>query len=183
MPADEATSPPRRVVLVGFMGSGKSTVGPLLADLLGWRFLDMDCAIEQRTGRPVAALFAERGEEAFREIERGMAVEMAGLDRHVVAAGGGAFTRPDTRAALQRDAVTVWLRVDLETALGRIPADGIRPLAESRAIMQELLALREPAYALADLTVGASDGAPATVARRVEAGLRERGFLGGRSDT
>jgi shikimate kinase len=145
------------------MGSGKSTVGPLLADLLGWSFLDMDEAIERRTGRPVAALFAERGEEAFREIERRTAEEVARLARHVVAAGGGAFVRPDTRAALQRDAVTVWLRVDLETALR--------------------LALREPAYALADLAVEASDGAPATVARRVQAGLQEQGLLGGRSDT
>jgi shikimate kinase len=165
------------------MGSGKSTVGPLLADLLGWSFLDMDEAIERRTGRPVAALFAERGEEAFREIERRTAEEVARLARHVVAAGGGAFVRPDTRAALQRDAVTVWLRVDLETALRRLPTDGSRPLAGNRAIMQELLALREPAYALADLAVEASDGAPATVARRVQAGLQEQGLLGGRSDT
>ncbi len=183
MPAEESPRPPRRVVLVGFMGAGKSTVGPLLADLLGWRFLDMDHAIEQRMGRPVAALFAERGEEAFREIERGLAEEVAGLDAHVVAAGGGAFARPETRALLQRDAVVVWLRVDLETALGRIPADGSRPLAGNRAIMEELLALREPAYALADLTVAASDGAPATVARRVEAGLRKRGIFGGQSST
>jgi shikimate kinase len=101
----------------------------------------------------------------------------------VVAAGGGAFTRPDTRALLRRDALVVWLRVDLETALGRIPADGSRPLAGNREIMKELLALREPAYALADLTVAASDGAPVTVARRVEADLRKRGLFGGRSGT
>jgi shikimate kinase len=176
-------SEPRRVVLVGFMGSGKSTVGPLLADLLGWSFLDLDLAIEKRTGRSVPALFAEQGEEAFRRVEREMAEEASTLDRQVVAAGGGAFTRPETRSALQKDAVVVWLRIDLETALRRIPADGSRPLAGSRAIMQELLALREPAYALADLTVEASDGPPATVARRVQVGLRERGLRGGRSDT
>ncbi len=179
----EAAPRPRRVVLVGFMGSGKSTVGPLLADLLGWSFQDMDAAIERRTGRPVATLFAERGEEAFREIELRMAEETATLDRHVVAAGGGAFARPETRAALRRDAVVVWLRVDLETAFARIPTDGRRPLAGNRDIMRELLALREPAYALADLEVEASDGSPATVARRVHTGLQEQGLLGGRSDT
>jgi shikimate kinase len=175
--------PVRRVVLVGFMGSGKSTVGPLLAELLGWDFLDLDQAIERREGQPVPALFSERGEEAFRQLELGVAQEACALDRHVVAAGGGAFARPDTRAALKKDALVVWLKVDLDTAIRRIPADGSRPLAGNRAIMQELLALREPAYALADLTVEASDGVPATVARRVEAGLRERGVRGGRSDT
>jgi shikimate kinase len=178
-----APSPPRRVVLVGFMGSGKSTVGPLLADLLGWDFLDMDVAIEKRTGRSVPALFAEEGEAAFRRIEREAAEEAQGLDRHVVAAGGGAFVHPATRTALQKDAVVVWLKVDLETALRRIPEDGSRPLAGNRDIMRELLALREPAYALADLTVEASVGAPATVARRVQEGLRDRGLRGGRSDT
>jgi shikimate kinase len=170
-------------VLVGFMGSGKSTVGPLLAERLGWSFLDMDQAIERRTGRPVPALFSERGEEAFRRLELEVAQEASGLDRYVVAAGGGAFARPDTRTALKEDALVVWLRVDIDTALRRIPADGSRPLAGNRAIMQELLAQREPAYALADLTVEASEGAAATVARRVEAGLRERGVRGGRSDT
>jgi shikimate kinase len=170
------------VVLVGFMGSGKSTVGPLLADLLGWSFLDLDLAIESRTGRSVPALFAERGEEGFRELERQMAEEASRLDEHVVAAGGGAFARPETRTALQRDAVVVWLKVDLETALRRVPADGSRPLARNRAIMRELLALREPAYALADLTVEASDAVPSAVARRVREGLRDRGLRGGRSD-
>ena len=165
------------------MGSGKSTVGPLLADLLGWDFLDMDVAIETRTGRSVPALFAERGEAAFRQLEREAADEARGLDRHVVAAGGGAFVQEETRKALQTDAVVVWLKVDLETVLRRIPADGSRPLAGNRAIMRELLALREPAYALADLTVEASDGTPATVARRVQEGLRDRDLRGGRSDT
>jgi shikimate kinase len=173
----------RRVVLVGFMGSGKSTVGPLLAESLGWGFLDMDQAIERRAGRPVPALFAEKGEEAFRQLELQVAEEACGLDRHVVAAGGGAFVQPATRTALQKEALVVWLKVDLDTATRRIPADGRRPLAGNRDIMQELLALREPAYALADLTVDASDGAPATVARRVEAGLRERGLRGERSAT
>jgi shikimate kinase len=165
------------------MGSGKSTVGPLLADLLGFGFLDLDVAIERRTGRSVPDLFAERGEPAFRELERDAAFEASGLDRHVVAAGGGAFAHAETRTALQKDAVVVWLKVDLETALRRIPPDGSRPLAGNREIMRELLAQRELAYALADLTVEASDGTPATVARRVQEGLRDRDWRGGRSDT
>jgi shikimate kinase len=173
---------PGRVVLVGFMGAGKSTVGPLLADLLGWRFLDLDDQIEERAGITVARFFAERGEPAFREAERQAAEDLVDRRETVLATGGGAFAQPATREALRRNAVTVWLRVDLTTALRRLPRDGARPLAGNRAIMEELLAEREPAYALADLEVEAEDD-PVTVARLVAAGLRERGFLGGHSDT
>jgi len=173
---------PGRLVLVGFMAAGKSTVGPLLADLLGWRFLDLDDRIEDRAGISVAEFFAERGEPAFREAERQAAEELTDLRETVLATGGGAFVQPATREALRRNAVTVWLRIDLETALRRLPRDGARPLAGNREIMAELFAQREPAYALADLEVQAADE-PATVARRIVAGLRERGLLGGRSDT
>jgi shikimate kinase len=173
---------PGRVVLVGFMGAGKSTVGPLLADLLGWRFLDLDDRIEEEAGLSVAQIFAEQGEPAFRKAERQSAEELVGLKETVLATGGGAFAEPLTREALRRNAVTVWLRIDLTTAFRRLPRDGARPLASNRAIMERLLAEREPAYALADLEVEAEDD-PATVARRIVASLRERGFLGGRSDT
>jgi shikimate kinase len=158
----------RRIVLVGFMGSGKSTVGAALARAMGWRFLDMDRRIEERAGRSVAAIFRERGEAAFREEEARLAAEeVAGLDRYVVAAGGGAFTPPATREALRSGAVTVWLRCDLGTLLARIPEDGSRPMAANRAIMPSLLAEREEAYGLADLAVEASAGTPEEVARRV----------------
>ena len=173
---------PGRVVLVGFMGAGKSTVGPLLADLLGWRFLDLDDRIEERAGLSVVRFFAERGEPAFREAERQAAEELGEARETVLATGGGAFAQPATREALRRNAVTVWLRVDLTTAMRRLPRDASRPLAGNRAIMERLLAQREPAYALADLEVEAEDD-PVTVARHIVAGLRERGFLGGRSDS
>jgi shikimate kinase len=173
---------PGRIVLVGFMGAGKSTVGPLLADLLGWRFLDLDDHVEERAGISVARFFAERGEPAFREAEREAAEDLAGVRETILATGGGAFAQAATREALRRNAVTVWLRVTLPTAIRRLPHDGSRPLLGNRAIMQELLSQREPAYALADLEVEAEDD-PATVARRIVAGLREFGFLGGRSDT
>ena len=91
----------------------------------------------------------------------------------MVAAGGGAFARTETRALLQEGAVTVWLRCDLETALARVPADGARPLAANRDIMRALLAEREPSYRMADVVVDAA-GAPEQVAERVVALVRGR---------
>ncbi len=159
---------PNRIVLVGFMGTGKSAVGARLAARLGYRFEDMDRRIQKRTGRTIAAIFEERGEEAFREEELREASALARLDRRVIAAGGGAFARPETRARLEEGAVTVWIRGDLETLLSRIRPDGTRPLAGNHAIMRALLAEREPSYRLADLVVDTSrDTTPGGVAGRI----------------
>lgn len=159
--------PPARVVLVGFMGCGKSTVGPLVAERLGYTFEDMDQRIEARTGRRISALFAERGEEAFRDEEREEARILATLERRVIAAGGGAFARADTRALLRAGALVVWLRCDPEALFARIPADGSRPLAANHAIMRALLAEREPSYSQADATVDVTRATPVEVAERV----------------
>jgi shikimate kinase len=158
---------PTRVVLVGFMGSGKTSVGRVLARKLRYRFEDMDRRIEERTGRTIADIFRDDGEEAFREIEREEAQALASLPDRVVAAGGGAFARPATRRLLQEGALTVWLRCDLERILSRIPADGSRPLAANRDIMPALLAEREPSYRMADVAVDASAGTPREVADRI----------------
>ena len=167
---------PERVVLVGFMGAGKSTIGPLVAERLGWTFLDLDTRIEERTGRRIAELFRDRGEPAFRELERAAAQEAMRQARLVLAAGGGAFAQPATREALRKGSVTVWLRCDLPTILARVPADGRRPLAANRAIMQALLAEREPSYQLSEVVVDASEGTPEAVARQVLEKLGARGI-------
>ena len=158
---------PTRVVLVGFMGAGKTTIGKRLARRLGYRFEDMDRRIEQREGRTVASLFAERGEAAFRELEREEARAVAALSEVVVATGGGAFAQEATRAVLQQGALTVWLQCSLESALHRVPRDGSRPLAGNREIMRALLAEREPSYRLADVTVDTSRRTPREVVERI----------------
>ncbi|HET8646808.1 MAG TPA: shikimate kinase [Vicinamibacteria bacterium] len=163
---------PGRVVLVGFMGCGKTTVGALVARQLGWEFVDMDAALERRLGMTVAEAFRARGEEWFRREEEALARELAGRAPAVIAAGGGAFTVPATRAALQEGAVTVWLRCGLETALARIPRDGSRPLAADHATIGRLFDQRAPLYQLADRHVDASQGPPEDVARAVVAALR-----------
>jgi shikimate kinase len=149
------------------MGSGKSAVGRLVARRLGYRFEDMDRRIEERAGRTIAAIFRDDGEGAFREMERDEAVRIGRLRDRVVAAGGGAYARSETRALLQEGALTVWLRCDLDRILARVPADGSRPLAGNRAIMRALLAEREPSYRLADVAVDASSGTPREVADRI----------------
>jgi shikimate kinase len=149
------------------MGSGKTTVGAAVARRLGWEFRDLDRWIEDRHGLTVAEIFRRHGEPFFRQEERRAARAAGRLRRHVVAAGGGAFAAEDTRAALQKGAVTVWLRCG-ETALWRrLPHDGSRPLAADRGTMRRLLAEREPSYRLADLVVDTSRAAPEEVARRI----------------
>jgi shikimate kinase len=163
-----------RLVLVGFMGSGKTTVGRLVAKKLGWGFVDMDRRLEQRLGMPIAAYFRTHGEAAFRQEELRCAEELAPLDHHVVAAGGGAFAQPETRRILGHNSITVWLRCDLETIVRRVPADGSRPLAGNREIMKTLLTARESSYREADLVVESSDADPGVVAERVVQAMRDR---------
>jgi shikimate kinase len=166
---------PERIVLVGFMGSGKSTVGPLVAARLGWGFRDLDAWIEARTGLSVAELF-RGGEEVFRRLEAEAAREAAVLTHHVIAAGGGAFARTETRELLRSGrTATVWLRCGLPALLLRIAPDGSRPLAGSRETMAALLAERESSYRQADWTVDTTTAAPDQVARViVEAVFAER---------
>jgi shikimate kinase len=169
---------PTRIVLVGFMGVGKTTVGERLARLLEWGFLDTDRWIEEDAGLGVAEIFRERGEAWFRDQERRAAREGAARQRHVIAAGGGAFAEPETRALLRAGAVTVWLRCDLDTILARVQGDARRPRAGNRAIMQALLAQREPSYQLADVTVAAGGGTPDEVADRIRRAVFREGTPG-----
>ena len=157
---------PTRVVLVGFMGAGKSTVGPEVARALDFRFLDLDRAIERRLGLSVPELFRTRGEAAFRAEELLEARAAASLERHVIAVGGGAFAQAETRDALRSGAFSVWLRCGLDTVYDRITTDGSRPLAVDRATIGELFAQRESSYRQADRVVDAEQS-PASVARDV----------------
>jgi shikimate kinase/3-dehydroquinate synthase len=158
---------PTRIVLVGFMGSGKSAVGRRLAQRLGYRFEDMDARIEARAGRTIAEIFAEQGEAAFRALEEEEARALRGVREVVVAAGGGAFAEPRTRALLREGAMTVWLRCSMAAILRRVKPDGSRPLAGNRDIMQALLAEREPSYRQADVAVDTSRQTPREVVDRI----------------
>jgi shikimate kinase len=156
--------------LVGMMGAGKSAVGRPLAEALGYRFIDADSALEAAAGRPIPQIFAEEGEDAFRDLETAVLDGIAGFHSLVVATGGGVVTRPENWGHM-RQGVVVWLDADEEELLRRLGADPTpRPLldaADPAARLRDLLASRRPLYAQADLTVLQSGGPPEAVARQV----------------
>jgi shikimate kinase len=143
--------------LVGFMGAGKSTVGRLLADELGWCFVDVDGDIEAQQGKSIAKIFEERGEAYFRDLEcqtirRRIALIEAG-DPCVMALGGGAFVQPRNWELIENNGVTVWLDCQLETVRKRLGEDTTRPLARDRGALARLFEDRRPLYARADFRI------------------------------
>jgi shikimate kinase len=149
--------------LVGMMGSGKSTAGRHLAELLGYRFLDADTSIEQVAGRSIPELFASEGESGFRALEAAVLNQIASWHSLVVATGGGVVTRPENWGQLQQG-VVIWLDAPDALLLERLSSDPTpRPLLQAEdpaARLAALLAERKPLYAQADLHI-VQDGRPA----------------------
>ena len=144
------------IVLIGFMGAGKTTVGHLLAGQLGLPFIDSDMVIEERGGRPVRQIFADDGEEAFRALEH---ETIAGLLRGraaVLALGGGAVEHPATQALLQ-PAQVVYLHVGYPAAVARVGGDAGRPLLR-RTDLEAVYQRRLTAYAAAATLTVPTDG-------------------------
>ena len=144
-----------KVYLVGFMGAGKSTVAQRLANRLGWRAEDLDARIEECEGRPVAHIFSQEGEAYFRQVEHAALRELVPQRHVVVATGGGTFADESNRSVIASDGVSVWLDVSFDTAVGRLPPDGVRPLARDPATLIALWNARQPEYALAQQRVDA----------------------------
>ena len=159
-----------KVYLVGFMGSGKSTIARALATRLRWHSEDIDDLIERRERRTIAEIFAKQGEPYFRSVEREILKLLQPLRHVVVATGGGTFADPDNRAAINLDGISVWIDLPLSDLLHRIPLDGRRPLAASRADLEHLYASRADTYRLAHLRVNAARApVPAIVDRILDA--------------
>lgn len=166
----------RAVVLVGMMGSGKTSVGRRLARALGWPFQDADWAIEHAAGTSIANIFAEIGEEAFRQSERQVIARLLNEQAHqVLALGGGSFVAPETRHLIQEKAISIWLDADIEILVQRTSRRDDRPLLKAgdpRVILSGLLDERRPIYAEADIVVDSSSGALGDVVDRALAGLQ-----------
>ena len=161
------------IVLVGFMGAGKTTVGRLLAAKLGLPFADSDQVIEQRAGRPIPRIFADDGEPAFRELEhQAIAGLLAGPDT-VLALGGGAASHPATQSLLAAVPV-VYLRVGYDEAMSRVGGDRGRPML-ARPDVPGLYARRQALYAaVATVTVDTDQRLPEEIVLDVLAGLDGR---------
>jgi shikimate kinase len=158
------------IVLVGFMGAGKTTVGHLLSERLGLPFLDSDLVIEQRTGYSIRQFFAENGEPAFRALESRVICELVDGSEAVLALGGGAAGHPDTIAGL-KSAQVIYLQVSYEEAMLRVAGDPGRPML-SRPGLEDLYQHRLSLYdTVATLTVATDGRHPEAVSQDVLAQL------------
>jgi shikimate kinase len=167
-----------RIVLVGFMCSGKSTVGRALADSLGWDFIDFDDVIEREQGKRIADIFHDRGESHFRLLEAELTERVQDRRAAVLAPGGGWMTQPDLVKFLRPGSLIVWLRISAEAVLerDRRQLGHERPLLsvdEPLAAIRDLLDARSPFYRVADAVVETDGRDPASVAAEI-AGLLGR---------
>ena len=163
------------VILTGFMATGKSAVGRRLAQALGYRFLDTDREIEKKTALSIPRIFARHGEGYFRELERELVRELAGVRKTVIATGGGMIVPEDNYEALRRLGPIICLESRPEIILQRAAAQGNRPLLEAPRPLErirKLLAQRRPAYARADFVLDTSDKSIEDVLQSIMAYLR-----------
>ena len=169
----------KTVALVGMMGAGKTSLGRRLAARLEVPFRDADQEIETAAGLSVSEIFAKFGEPYFRDGERRVIARLLGEPPHILAAGGGAFIDPATRAALKQRALTVWLKAPAHVLLSRVKKRDTRPLLQGgdpKETIEKLLAIREPVYAEADITLECVDESHGAAMDRILAALRERGL-------
>lgn len=160
----------RHVVLVGLPGSGKTTVGRLVAEQLHAGFVDVDAIIERREGRPIALIFAEKGEAAFREMERKEMETALGNAPAVIAPGGGWGAQPGAIDGAKAHALVVYLRTRPESAAQRAAPEGTRPLLVGEdpvARMRDLQKEREPFYGTAHAAVDTDRKSPPQIANEV----------------
>src|SRR6266550_2062585 len=170
----------RSVVLVGMMGAGKSTIGRRLAARLRLPFLDADIEIEAAAGMSIPDIFETQGEPYFRDGEARVIARLLDGGPAVIATGGGAFMREETRNRIRDKAVSIWLKADVEIIMKRVKRRADRPLLQTEdpvATVSRLLEAREPVYRTADLTIGSRDVPHARIVDECIDALRAR--LGG----
>ena len=150
----------RSIVLVGMMGSGKSSIGRRVAARLAIPFVDADTEIEKAAGMTISDIFALRGEAEFRSGEARVILRLLESGPQVLSTGGGAFMNPDTRAAIATKGISIWLNAELEVLMKRVRRRQDRPLLKTddpAATLRNLMLERYSTYALADLTVESRD--------------------------
>ena len=175
-----------RIVLIGLPGSGKSTVGPILARSLDFDFIDADAEVEREAGLDIPAIFRVHGEAAFRELEREAVTRIVRADRVVVAPGGGWAAQPGAIDGLPSGCAVVWLQVSPAEAARRIEGDpGIRPLLEAEDLVAKLGQIegeRLLSYSAAGITVETDAHTPEAVAAEVATRLHSEYGIDGEAD-
>lgn len=154
---DKLASPSdKSIIMIGLMGAGKTSVGKRLADAMDLPFVDSDDEIADAAGCSIPVIFEKHGEPAFRDLEERVIERLLHGPRQVIATGGGAYMRPQTRARIEAGGTTVWLRAELDILVERTGRRGGRPLLEQgnpREILQNLMDERYPVYANADIII------------------------------
>lgn len=183
-PLDKPLAKPlaKTIALVGLMGAGKTAIGRRLATRLGVPFRDADAEVERAAAMTIPEIFDTFGEPYFRDGERRVIARLLSDPPHVLATGGGAFMDPETRKTMAAQAVTVWLKADIETLLARVTRRDTRPLlrqGDPRGILEALIEKRYPIYAEADVTVASLDAPHEESLDAVLAALEEAGALAG----
>lgn len=146
----------RPIVLVGMMGAGKTTVGRRLAKRMDRTFVDADHEIEAAAAMTIPEIFEKHGEDSFRDGERKVIHRLLDDQDIILATGGGAFMDPETRTAIAAKGVSVWLKAEFSVLMARVRRKSNRPLLQQKdpeAVMRQLIEVRYPVYAEADLTV------------------------------
>ncbi|MGC6512069.1 MAG: shikimate kinase [Parvibaculales bacterium] len=171
----------KTVVLVGMMGSGKSSIGRLLADELGVTFKDADTEIEAAAAMSIAEIFETHGEAYFRDGERRVIERLLADPPHILATGGGAFCTADTRSLIKQTACSVWLNVEIQELVRRVnKRPGKRPLlnkGDPETILSDLLAQRRADYAQADIMIASDNDSHKSTVDDIIAELSEFGIV------
>lgn len=161
------------IYLVGFMGCGKSTIGPVLAREMKRPFHDLDGLIEKEQGKTITAIFETRGEPFFRELESHCLVQSRYLEPCVMALGGGAFLSEFNRDFISKHGVSVWLRIPLQLAKIRCENSQDRPLARNLEQWKSLFQVREMHYSQADVQVQVEWKSPDQIASEIQERLKD----------
>ncbi|HMN29283.1 MAG TPA: shikimate kinase, partial [Caldilineaceae bacterium] len=168
-------SPDKNIVLTGFMGTGKTTIGQLLADRLDRRFVDMDTLLTEHFGQPIAAVFSQQGESVFRTAERTLCRQLAEERGLVISTGGGALVDPLNRQVFAATGVLLCLTATVEEILHRVESNDERPLLGERTARHErittLLARRREAYEAIPYQVDTTGFTPTQIVEQVLAAL------------
>ena len=180
-PQPTPPAPPRRLVLAGYRAAGKSTLGNLLAQRVGWPCLDVDRAIEEACGKSLADFYQQEGDRVFRDLESQVVARLCAREHCIVSMGAGSLGRPENQEAARRDALVFYLRVSVDELWRRISTDPRSPQDRpnlrggGREEVEHMLAEREPVYRRCATQELDGSLPPGQLADQVEAALRRHG--------